>query len=168
MAKDDRFPVKEVALHSVFVADHPRVPTPVGEVSLTRQEFADECDINTIMARYEKTGGQMPVPGREPQYLDLTGLPDFQAAMQMMIDADNAFMSLPAGIRRDFDNDPAKFVEFAEDRKNLDQLREWGLAPPEKPKDKPLEVRVVPEPAAPGSTDKPAPAGGKPDKPLPM
>lgn len=102
---------------------------PVGP-SLTRQEFADECDINVIMARYEKTG-MLPVNASAPRYMDLTVVPgDLQTAMNYMSDAQEAFMQLPAKIRREFDNDATAFVEFATDPNNLDQMRDWGLAAP--------------------------------------
>ena len=98
--------------------------------SLTRQEFAEECDINVLMDKYEKQGIISHINPRTPQYLDLTGLPDLQTAHQIIQDATREFMALPANTRREFDNDPMKFVQFAEDPGNIDKMREWGLAPP--------------------------------------
>lgn len=120
------------------------------EPSLTRQEFSDECDINVIMAQYEKTGVISHVSQREPMYLDLTSMPDLRGAMEIMEAAETAFMSLPAKVRREFDNDPQMFVDFASDPANLDKMREFGLAPP---------AVVVEEPpkAAPPATE----AGGE-------
>jgi len=105
--------------------------------SRTRQEFAEECDINVIMARYERTG-QLPVNSVEPpRYVDMTAMPsDFREAMDLMLAAEAAFMTLPAKVRREFDNDAKQFVDFASDAKNVDQLRDWGLAAP-KPKEAP-------------------------------
>lgn len=104
------------------------------EPSLTRQEFSDECDINVIMAQYEKTGVVSHVSQRQPMYIDYTALPlDLAEFMAQMQNAETAFMSLPAKVRKEFDNDPVKFVDFAADPENLDQMREWGLAPPAKP-----------------------------------
>lgn len=123
-----------------------------GEVlpSMTRQEFAEECDLNQIMKRYEKTG-MLPVNAQsEPRYIDFTQSPaDLQEAMRVMIEAEAAFMSLPASVRRDFDNDAMRFVEFAEDGANLGKLREWGLAPPEKAPEPPMRVEVVNPPTPP-------------------
>lgn len=139
-------------LHSMYVP-HARVQVKFDdEVSMTRQEFADESDINIIMQRYEKTG-VMPTmnANREPQYFDVTDMPtDFREAMDYMIAAEDAFMSLPATVRRDMGNDPANFVEFASKPENLAKMREWGLAPPAQEPAEPLAVRVVSEPA-PGS-----------------
>jgi hypothetical protein len=67
----------------------------------------------------------------EPVYYDFTEMPDtLLGYMQLMEQADNAFMTLPASVRREFDNDAAAFVDFASDPSNLEQMRDWGLAPP--------------------------------------
>lgn len=127
------------------------------EPSLTRQEFADECDINSIMARYNAhvVGGPGNLPPRDPQYIDFTEMPqDLMGYLHFMQETENAFMSLPAIVRKEFDNDPHRFVEYASDPASLDQMRSWGLAPPAK----------VPEPsgeqppASPGGSNS-APSG---------
>jgi len=118
--------------------------------SLTRQEFADECDINNLMAQYEKTGF---LPSHtnplEPRYLDVSDVPDLMHAHHVLQEATASFMSLPAIVRRDFDNDPIKFINFAENPENIDKLREWKLAPPKPVPPAPQEVRIVPDPEAP-------------------
>lgn len=113
------------------------------EPSLTRQEFSDECDINVIMAQYERTGVISHVSKREPLFLDMTGVPDFRTAMDMMVEAEKAFMSLPAKVRKDFDNDARNFVDFAVNPENLDKMREYGLAPPA-PEEPPEAVPPAP------------------------
>ncbi|QCQ84594.1 internal scaffolding protein [Blackfly microvirus SF02] len=124
--------------------------------SLTRQEFKDECDINIFMDRYQKGVIGMPAP-REPLYVDLTSAPrDLMEAHDIMMAATRSFMSLPAVVRREFDNDAFKFVDFAANPENVAKMREWGLAEPEKVAQAPVEVRVVPDPAAPAAPPKPA------------
>lgn len=99
--------------------------------SLTRQEFAEECDVNSIMARYERTGALPANHIGEPFYADFTQIPDdLMQSLRMFSEAEKAFMMLPASVRREFDNDPHAFVGFATDPNNLGQMREWGLAPP--------------------------------------
>lgn len=140
---------KNVVKRSSFVV-HDRVPyVDEDGRSMTRQEFTDECDVNKLMERYQKVGvWPLPMPNAEPRYLDVSAVPDFAAAMQMMIDAENAFMTLPAITRREFDNDPTRFVEFAQNSENLPKMREWGLAPPEAVADPPMRVEVVNPPGA--------------------
>lgn len=134
-------------ISSMYI-EHDPVDTDTPGPSLTRQEFADECDINTIMARYETTG-ILPSHQRagDPQYLDLSDVPDLRTSIDLMRDAESAFMRLPATIRREFDNDPVRFVEFAQNPQNLEKMREWGLAPPLPQKPDPTEVVILnPEP----------------------
>jgi len=116
--------------------------------SLTSQEFADEADINSIMARYQKTG-TVPSTGRQPIYGDFADLPDYMEAQAIIIQANEAFMALPATVRKQFENDPAQFIKFAEDPENIDQMRVWGLAEPlDEPEapEVPLEAPIAPVP----------------------
>lgn len=113
------------------------------EPSLTRQEFAEDCDINTLMAKYETTGTINHFNRATPQFLDLGDVPDLQTSLSVLKDATAAFMQLPATVRREFDNDPVKFVEFATDEKNLDKMREWGLAPPAPVEPPPQKVEII-------------------------
>lgn len=115
------------------------------DASMTSQEFADEADINSIMRRYEKTG-VVPSHGREGFYGEFADLPDFMEAQRIIMDAETAFAALPSRVRKEFDNDPAKFVEFASDPANVDQMRAWGLAEPAKAVETPLDPPKGEEP----------------------
>lgn len=137
--------------------------------SLTRQEFAEECDVNHIMKRYEThvIGGPGMLPPSGPmQYIDFQDMPQtLLEYMEFMRTAENAFMSLPAIVRKEFDNDPVQFVAYASDPnpEHLDQMRTWGLAPPApKPPAEPQGAAAnapkVPEGSPPQSTA--SPAGG--------
>lgn len=141
---------------SDFYKPHDEVSHEPGGPSLTRQDFAEECDINAIMERYQHTG-VLPAGG-EPFYYDFTTLPTtMMESMDVMRQATDAFMTLPAKVRREFDNDPAEFVDFASNPDNVEQMREWGLAEPKKA----LPVPQEPAPAAPSQLPaSPAPAPG--------
>lgn len=131
--------------------EHERVQIDASKDGRTRQEFADECDINTLMARYEKTGVINHFSQSEGNYFDATDVPDLATALAFVAHAEDAFMRLPAAARREFDNDAVKFVQFAEDKDNLPRMREWGLAPPEAVPDAPMRVEIVNPPPAPES-----------------
>lgn len=147
---------KRLRLNSAYTP-HERVEFDVGGPSMTRQEFVDECDINAMMERMEKHGvWPMPPVDVEPQYLDLTSVPNnLMEVMDQLNEATAAFMALPAKVRKEFDNDAVKFVEFACDPANLDRMREFELAPP---KAEPVVAAAAPAPAA-------APAGAPPAAP---
>lgn len=115
----------------------------------TRQEFKDECDLNQIMKRFTKHG---VLPGNmknSPQYLDVANLPDLQTSLHIMQEAQNAFMRLPAEVRKNFDHDAVQFATFAAKAENIDKLREWKLAPPLPEAPKPHKVEIVNPPAPP-------------------
>lgn len=77
-----------------------------------QQHFKDECDINLIFAKYQQTGEPLPEPGGK---YDETGeylaYNDYRRNLEMIIEADNEFMALPARVRKYYDNDPAKYLE---------------------------------------------------------
>lgn len=134
-------------ISSVY-AEHKPVYSDTEGPSLTRQEFAAECDINNLMAQYDQTGVINHYNRVSPQYLDLTECPvDLQDALDHLQRATTAFMTLPAVVRREFDNDPRKFVEFAQDPENLPQMRTWELAPGLPNDPPPMRVEIVPPPA---------------------
>lgn len=106
---------------------------PVVRVSLdcsgsddkAKQSFKDECDVNTIVRRYEM-GGELPEFRGEPLYADVSGI-EFQAMMDVVASAQAAFEALPAEVRRRFGNDPREFVAFVGDPSNRAEARKLGL-----------------------------------------
>lgn len=113
--------------------------------SLTSQEFKDECDINTIIRRFGI--GENPLqPSEWLHNVDISdAVVDYQSAMNMINEARDQFMSLPATLRSRFDNNPAQFVDFVSNPDNFDEIVRLGLAVvrvPE-PEPEPLKVRVV-------------------------
>ena len=97
--------------------------------SLAVQSERDECDINTIVRRFGLTG-HLPVGVRMPTYGDFVGVSDYQTALHAIMDADEAFMAMPAEVRERFGNDPAAFVDFCGDPANMEEARKLGLVPP--------------------------------------
>lgn len=113
----------------------------------TQQHFRDEVDINTIVERFGLTG-ELPSDVRVPVNGDFTeAVTDYQTALNLVIQADDAFMQLPAAVRERFANDPGRLVEFVSDDANREEARKLGLLVPEKAPPEPMAVRVVPEPA---------------------
>lgn len=96
------------------------------DASLTRQEFAEECDINTIVRRFGLTG-EVPVNVRMPMHGDFQELVTFQDAMNALISAQKAFEQMPANVRARFGNDPGVFVDFCSDPANVDEAIKLGL-----------------------------------------
>lgn len=113
--------------------------------SMAKQEFKEECDINTIVRNFGLTG-EVPVGLKAPEYAEYESVMDYQTAIQAVMEAEERFMEMPAHVRREFDNDPQRFLEFCTDKQNLPRLKEWGLAHPDLPAPAPVLVKLVPEP----------------------
>lgn len=108
---------------------HPRLQTAVVGDSLTKQSFASDSNINTIMGRYMKTGELPTLNPAKPNYGYAPSY-DFKEALEIVDKMSEQFEKLPAGIRQQFDNDPAEFLAFVEDPVNAPEARELGLLPP--------------------------------------
>lgn len=122
---------------------------------MTKQSFRDETNINRIMQRYEKTGIIDHVRDNPGQYGDFSNVHTYQESLNMIMLAQEMFDSLPAIVRKTFDNDPVKFVEFAQDPDNDDQMREMGLLDP---------LPSPPLPSQPSNEDRPLVAPEKGQK----
>lgn len=95
--------------------------------SRTKQSFKQECDINTIMAKYEKTGVIEHTKSFAGHYGDFSDIKSYQEALDAVIAAEEMFMGLPAQARAKFANDPGKFLDFVEDPSNVEEMGRLGL-----------------------------------------
>lgn len=100
--------------------------------SMTQQSMAEESDINNIVKRFGLTG-VLPQNVRVPSYGDFTEVNDYTSAMQAIKSAESSFNAMPSEVRARFENSPQKFLQFCADRRNLDEMREMGLAVPKEP-----------------------------------
>lgn len=89
----------------------------------TRQDQADLCDINKIMARADQ--GIAPwVPQEVGAYGDFTQVGDLRESLERVRRADEAFMALPVKVRNAYDNDVTKFAADFQTEEGLGRLRE--------------------------------------------
>ena len=88
---------------------------------------AAELDVNQIIRRAQKSG-ILPGVDVERVYADVSNSVDYHKALNLILNANDQFMSLEAEIRARFENDPAKFMDFVHDPKNVDEMIELGLA----------------------------------------
>lgn len=105
-----------------------RVQTDVGGPSLTKQSFKEECDINVILRRFEKTGQLPDLIKQNPTYGDFSDVASYHEALNIVHLASEQFDNLSSRVRERFGNDPAKFLEFANDPKNSEEMVKLGLA----------------------------------------
>ncbi len=133
----------------------PRVSIDFSEaVGRTKQSMKDECDVNNIMSKYQKTGMIDHFAKHSGEYGFATSI-DFHGAMNLIMKAEDMFGDLPGEVRGRFNGDPGEFLAFVQDPENADEMLSLGLreAPP----------GPAAGPIAPAGD---APPGGAPGDPL--
>lgn len=107
--------------------DKPVRPTVKCGPSMTKQSFREHVEINNVIARYRKSG-IVDHLNRNPGYFgDVSNIKSYQESLNVVIEAQDKFASLPANIRERFANDPALFIQFMSDPKNVDEAIKLGL-----------------------------------------
>ena len=140
-----------------------RVKTINQGESMTKQSFKAECDINLIIKKHDSTGLLTHVRNMEPSYGEVSG-DDFRESMEKVLNAERAFGELPSAIRKEFQNDPALFLDFVHDPENQDRMVEMGLAeytPEEKQKRAEKAKAKKKEPESDKPAEDPVPSSDK-------
>jgi hypothetical protein len=112
-----------------------------GEIVRVEQAHKDEVNINNIVKKHgldmiAKTAAITPL-----QYWDDDPDNDFQEYMNKIAQGEQTFASLPSEVRREFDNNPAKYMDYVLNPDNKGKLIERGwMNAPEAP---PEPVQVV-------------------------
>lgn len=116
----------------------PKTGELVKELSMTKQSFKEECDINNIIKEFGVTGIARHIRENEGLFIDLPDALDFQESLNLVAKAQEAFAALPAQVRARFQNDAQAFLEFTADPSNQEEMIKLGLA---------KDLRPGPEPA---------------------
>lgn len=105
-----------------------RSPHPAGGGKMTQQHMAAATDINRIMDKHLRTGvlGTGVSNGRQPRF-DFVSGESFHEMLLKVQEAQGAFATLPAKVRRRFANNPENLIRFLADEKNLAEAIELGL-----------------------------------------
>lgn len=136
--------------------------------SKVQEQFADACQTDTIIRKYNMMGVNPFIASGGSQYLDTTEIPSFVVAQNSQVKVREYFEGLPSDIRLEFNNDPAQFAEAVLDPQNADYLREIGVLAP-----LPAEQEGEKQPASSGDIFEKAPrpsqgsdlfAGKEPEK----
>lgn len=95
--------------------------------SRTERHHRNECNINVIMRRAQKTG---LVPMRDVTTAmqgDFTEAEDFMQTQNKIARVKSEFERLPSNIRKYFRNDPAQLLAFVSKPENREKAVELGL-----------------------------------------
>lgn len=103
---------------SQFKHSAPGITCPPPEETQVQQHFKEECDINTILRRIEGGADPSILMQRKGCYMDLTDLDveSLRDSFDAVSVAEEVFMTLSADVRKKFDDDPAVFMEYLDDR----------------------------------------------------
>lgn len=111
--------------------DPPKIPGFSSEMeSKVQEQFADACQTDTIIRKYNMMGVNPFIAAGGSQYLDTTQIPDFICAQNAQVKVKEYFEGLPSDVRLEFNNDPMQFAEVVSDPRNADYLREIGVLAP--------------------------------------
>ena len=113
--------------------------------SRAKQAMLKECDINQIMAKYQKTGMITHIKKHGGSYGEMPLADDFHEAMNLVAGANSMFAELPSTVRDRFHNDPSQFLEYVNDPDNRDGMVEMGLLPPAEPAEGDAEIAEASE-----------------------
>ena len=89
-------------------------------------EQAESCDINYMLDHYQRTGLIEHANKNEGVYVELKGF-DFHEQQNNVLKAQKMFDDLPSEIRKQFNHDPASFLEFLNTGNNLEDIKDGIL-----------------------------------------
>lgn len=91
---------------------------------VTKQAFKDQCDINKILKRAQKTGSlAFAQKYPEAEFGEFEGV-DLLTAHRRIKKAERIFADLPSEVRKEFSNNALAFAEFASNPANRGRLAE--------------------------------------------
>ncbi len=107
------------------------VTQPVYQDGRTKQSFKDEADITKIMARADRAGTMSHLQKFQGVYADFSDF-DFVEQTSKLTQGREIFDELPAEVRQEFGQSPAKFFNYVNDPANVGKFHEKlpGLAAP--------------------------------------
>lgn len=114
-------------IRSLYDGSRVTVKRDTGPSEIVQQHQKEECDINNIMNRYINDGVLISHSKGKPLFGDFSKVMDYRSSLDALRDAQDAFKKIPAHIRKRFDNDPGKLIQFLQNSENRDKAIELGL-----------------------------------------
>lgn len=104
-------------------------PRVVCGKSRTQQHVADLCSPKRLIEKYGSRRLKEALDRIPSMYSDVPLASDYKEACDVIARGEMSFSSLPSGLRKRFDNDPYKLLEFLNEDKNRDEAITLGLIP---------------------------------------
>jgi len=106
-----------------------KTPTIITTKSRTQQNLHESTKIGSILKKYATTGIITHLNNAQPQYGDFSNYKGFQDNLNLVIEAQESFDSLPSEIRKYFQNSPQNLIDFISDESNRQKAEDLGLVP---------------------------------------
>ena len=122
----------KIPFKTPYAGDNQAYRTPFATIghSRTKQAPHAECDINNIMQKYQKTGVLDHINHHQGDYSDFLSATSYHESMNAVLEAQNAFDSLPSSVRSRFNNNPGDFLAYVHNPNNAAEMVTLGLATP--------------------------------------
>lgn len=105
----------------------------------TKQQYKDSSDINKINDQARKSGLVTNLNRHPAFFADVTGIPNYEDSLNLVVEANESFMMLDPRVRERFDNDPGKLLGFLSNPKNRAEAELLGI----------VEKKIEPTPPPP-------------------
>lgn len=103
----------------------PQVGLVVASESPVQQQFLSETKIDNILRKYSLQ--QILLSSKPAAYFDTTLVDDFQTTQNKVVLAQAYFDSMPAVLRKKFNNSLSQFVEYVGNPQNRSALEDLGI-----------------------------------------
>lgn len=97
-------------------------------VSMTDQQYKDQCDIAFMVSQYAKLG--VPIPQSPVSYADLTDVQTYEEALMTVSEYKSAFELLPSADRERFHGSVSEYLSFISNQDNLKESIEKNYIDP--------------------------------------
>jgi len=95
-------------------------------VYITEQSHKSQCDVNKIIAKYNKTGLISHVSEIKAEFGDIPAV-DYKEMQDRLVKMNNEFDKLPYQIKKRFGNNPYALISFMENAENRKEAEDLGL-----------------------------------------
>lgn len=100
------------------------------DTSKTQQHFREQTNINSIIAKYRRTGFLPVMQQGQPMFGDFSSGKTYHEMVNQVKTAQESFEQLPAEFKKKFEQDPAKMIDFVLNAENNQVALEMGLISP--------------------------------------
>lgn len=104
-----------------------RVYTVNDQPSKTDQQYKEDCDTNTILQKFMRTGQVTHLAKSQGSFQDVSEIKDLAESLQLVKDAESNFLKYPSKLRKKFNNNIHEMINWLNDPENTEEAIELGL-----------------------------------------